>query len=152
MSIVSFPSIDRQKKATSHTTTAFTEKVRHRTDVFAFKIRTSATSFRVNSTEETDRYPKSILESAIRFVLHTQNELLVKPNESSTMSDTIDVDSGLSTQGRSPRFTLWVGFLVFSTITLGSSVEVVSPPITVVQRLLVDSCRVVSCDDLAEST
>jgi hypothetical protein len=30
--------------------------------------------------------------------------------------------------GRSPRFSLWVGFLVFSTITLGSIVEVVKDP------------------------
>jgi hypothetical protein len=29
-------------------------------------------------------------------------------------------------QGRSPRFSLWIAFLVFSTITLGSSVEIVS--------------------------
>lgn len=28
--------------------------------------------------------------------------------------------------GRSPRLTLWMAFLLFSTITLGSSVEVVS--------------------------
>ena len=28
-------------------------------------------------------------------------------------------------QGRSPRFTLWVAFLVFATITMGSAVEVV---------------------------
>lgn len=39
------------------------------------------------------------------------------------MSD-IDQETGESRVGRSPRFTTWVAFLVFSTITLGSSVEV----------------------------
>jgi hypothetical protein len=37
----------------------------------------------------------------------------------------VNADTGETTQGRSPRFTQWVAFLIFSTITLGSSVEVV---------------------------
>jgi hypothetical protein len=43
------------------------------------------------------------------------------------MSDpNINPETGESTQtGRSPRFTQWVAFLVFSTVTLISSVEVV---------------------------
>lgn len=28
--------------------------------------------------------------------------------------------------GRSPRFTLWVAFLVFATVTMGSAISVVS--------------------------
>jgi hypothetical protein len=40
------------------------------------------------------------------------------------MSTDINPETGESVVGRSPRFTLWVGFLVFSTVTLGSSVEV----------------------------
>jgi hypothetical protein len=43
------------------------------------------------------------------------------------MSDpNVSTETGESLQGRSPRFTQWIAFLVFSTITLGSSVEVVS--------------------------
>lgn len=39
----------------------------------------------------------------------------------------IDSETGESViQGRSPRFSLWVAFWVFSTVTLGSSVEIVS--------------------------
>ena len=39
----------------------------------------------------------------------------------------IDRETGELVGGRaSSRFTLWVAFLVFATITLGSSVEVVS--------------------------
>jgi hypothetical protein len=41
------------------------------------------------------------------------------------MDPNISTETGESVQGRSPRFTLWVAFLVFSTITLGSSVQVV---------------------------
>ena len=33
----------------------------------------------------------------------------------------------INPSGRSPRFTLWVAFLVFATITMGSAVGVVSP-------------------------
>ena len=44
----------------------------------------------------------------------------------------INPETGASTNtgasGRSPRLTLWIAFLVFSTITLGASVEVVSEP------------------------
>jgi hypothetical protein len=45
-----------------------------------------------------------------------------------TMADlNINSATGESvSQGRSPRFSLWIAFLVFSTITLGSSVEIVS--------------------------
>jgi len=43
------------------------------------------------------------------------------------MSDPqINPDTGENMQGRSPRFTLWIAFLVFATIVLGSSVELVS--------------------------
>lgn len=39
----------------------------------------------------------------------------------------IHAETGETTnQGRSPRFSLWVAFWVFSTVTLGSSVEIVS--------------------------
>jgi hypothetical protein len=38
----------------------------------------------------------------------------------------INTETGESAGGRSPRFTQWVAFLVFSTITLGSAVEEVS--------------------------
>ena len=38
----------------------------------------------------------------------------------------IDQNTGeVVNQGRSPRFTLWVAFLAFSTITMGSAVGVV---------------------------
>jgi hypothetical protein len=48
-------------------------------------------------------------------------------NTNETMSDpNISTETGEAMQGRSPRFTQWIAFLVFSTITLGSSVEVVS--------------------------
>jgi len=36
----------------------------------------------------------------------------------------INPETGEAIMGRSPRFTLWTGFLVFSTVTLGASVEV----------------------------
>lgn len=43
------------------------------------------------------------------------------------MSDpNINHETGEAVGGRSPRFTTWVAFLVFATITMGSSVEVVS--------------------------
>jgi hypothetical protein len=38
----------------------------------------------------------------------------------------INPETGQVEGGRSSRFTLWIAFLVFATITLGSSVEVVS--------------------------
>lgn len=37
---------------------------------------------------------------------------------------TINSETGEVVQGRSPRFTMWVVFLIFATISLGSSVEV----------------------------
>ncbi|CAB9519890.1 expressed unknown protein [Seminavis robusta] len=40
------------------------------------------------------------------------------------MSSEINPETGEVVVGRSPRFSLWVAFLVFSTVTLGSSVEV----------------------------
>ena len=41
----------------------------------------------------------------------------------------IDQNTGeVVNQGRSPRFTLWVAFLAFSTITMGSAVGVVRSP------------------------
>jgi hypothetical protein len=52
---------------------------------------------------------------------------LIPPTTNPTMSDpNVSTETGESLQGRSPRFTQWIAFLVFSTITLGSSVEVVS--------------------------
>lgn len=45
------------------------------------------------------------------------------------MSDiNVDNETGgeMTSNGRSPRFSLWIAFLVFSTITLGASVEIVS--------------------------
>jgi len=36
----------------------------------------------------------------------------------------INPETGEAIMGRSPRFTLWTAFLVFSTVTLGASVEV----------------------------
>lgn len=46
-----------------------------------------------------------------------------------TMSDpNINQETGETMMGRSPRFTMWVAFLVFATITMGSAVEVVSRP------------------------
>jgi hypothetical protein len=38
----------------------------------------------------------------------------------------INTETGESAGSRSPRFTQWVLFLVFSTITLGSAVQEVS--------------------------
>lgn len=38
----------------------------------------------------------------------------------------INPETGEVSSSRSPRFTQWVAFLVFSTITLGSAVEEVS--------------------------
>ena len=44
-----------------------------------------------------------------------------------TMTDLhVNHETGESSQNRSPRFTLWVAFLIFATITLGAAVEVVS--------------------------
>lgn len=42
-----------------------------------------------------------------------------------TMSE-IDPDTGLTVSNRSPRFTMWAAFLIFSTITMGAAVEEVS--------------------------
>lgn len=42
------------------------------------------------------------------------------------MSTDINPETGEITVGRSPRFTTWTAFLVFSIVTLGASVEVVS--------------------------
>jgi hypothetical protein len=41
------------------------------------------------------------------------------------MSD-INPETGLTTSSRSPRFTMWAAFLIFSTITMGAAVEEVS--------------------------
>jgi hypothetical protein len=50
----------------------------------------------------------------------------------------IDQETGESTGlGRSPRFTLWVAFLTFATITMGAAVEVVSRDWRVVDIFLV---------------
>jgi hypothetical protein len=39
----------------------------------------------------------------------------------------IDQETGeVISKGRSPRFTLWVAFFAFATITMGSAVSVVS--------------------------
>jgi hypothetical protein len=38
----------------------------------------------------------------------------------------INPETGELVSGRSPRFTLWIAFLVFATITMGSAVGVVS--------------------------
>ena len=50
----------------------------------------------------------------------------------------INPETGASTNtgasGRSPRLTLWIAFLVFSTITLGASVEVVSQSLLALAR------------------
>jgi hypothetical protein len=52
----------------------------------------------------------------------------------------IDQETGESTvQGRSPRFTLWVAFLTFATITMAAAVEVVSHDWLVVGAFLVSS-------------
>jgi hypothetical protein len=42
-------------------------------------------------------------------------------------SNSINMETGeaVGNGGRSPRFTLWVAFLVFASITMGSAVEVV---------------------------
>jgi hypothetical protein len=50
-------------------------------------------------------------------------------------SNNINPDTGeaVSNGGRSPRFTQWVAFLVFASITMGSAVEVVRPQFVVAQ-------------------
>jgi hypothetical protein len=45
---------------------------------------------------------------------------------SKIMNPESNPETGETLSGRSPRFSLWAAFLVFSTITMGSSVQVVS--------------------------
>ena len=42
------------------------------------------------------------------------------------MDPNINVETGETTSTRSTRFPQWVAFLVFSTITMGSAIQVVS--------------------------
>lgn len=54
----------------------------------------------------------------------------------------IDQNTGeVVNQGRSPRFTLWVSFLVFSTITMGSAVGVVRTYVVATERKLPTSWK-----------